>query len=446
MRRRGGRRCVIFAVAGSVLLGPGLAQPLAAQEPRLVFCYAPVPAEGVIYVSSTFAVGPVAERSRYGAQFTEHLVREGAVPAAMDAASCPMRSTEEWIARDRAELPKYCPIDVERGTQSCGRTWAVRQVAWAGPGASGVAAAVREGAPPVTPAGIRQVPPRTAPTAATGADYMSESKRLLVHYGPGGPARNGYAVASVSVETRLGRCGGTFVAAHRLVPETFHAGLAYWLGGKSYPVPTLPGRTPPTSVLFATDVQQWSNTPSAARTRRALNPVRKVVRPSPTIDCRGDRTAIAPFTAILGTDASERTIKLFLDEYTHLGFAADAPPYTDAPFEAWLRMQPGFGEVFDTRPAPPAGAHDSSRARERRTACAVLHLNAAMDRPKVTITDPSITASLGPGVKMLQLRHLPSRHIRFLDAGTSRVPPGTYELSLHGGTTRAQTNACVTYR
>jgi hypothetical protein len=274
---------------------------------------------------------------------------------------------------------------------------------------------------------------------------MGESKRVLVHYGRGGPARNGYEVASVSVETRLGNCAGTFVVAHRLVPETFHAGLAYWLSGKSYPVPVLPRRTPPTSVLFVTDIQQWSDTRSAARTQSALKLVRTVVRPSPTIDCEGQRTIVAPFTTILGREASERTIKLFLDEYTHLGFAADAPPYTDPPLEAWLRMQPGFGEVFDTRPVPPAGARDSGRVRERSTACAVLHLNAAMERPKVTITDPSITASLGSGVRMLQLRHLPSRHIRLLDAGASRVPPGTYELSLHGSTTGAQINGCITY-
>jgi hypothetical protein len=71
------------------------------------YCYAADAASGTVYVSSVLPVGPVAERSRYGVEFVEHLKKTGRVKSDV-AAYCVMRDGAEAIASSRAALPYDC--------------------------------------------------------------------------------------------------------------------------------------------------------------------------------------------------------------------------------------------------------------------------------------------------------------------------------------------------
>jgi hypothetical protein len=134
-----------------IAFGAAGAPPAATQELRVFYCFAPVAATRVIYVSPVHAVGPVVERARYGEEFAAHLATQGVRPASEGPAFCNMRASESQIVRERDGLVWYCPLENGARSPLCGQTWTVRDVAWArspSAAASGPVAAARTQPPP----------------------------------------------------------------------------------------------------------------------------------------------------------------------------------------------------------------------------------------------------------------------------------------------------------
>ena len=92
----------LLAVA---LLVAGGAAP--AQSGGLVYfyCYAPDPASGTVFMSPALPVGPVAERTAYGAEFVAHLKQQGRLRGAAQG-YCSMKPSLEAVALAQSRLPK----------------------------------------------------------------------------------------------------------------------------------------------------------------------------------------------------------------------------------------------------------------------------------------------------------------------------------------------------
>ncbi|MGN7160516.1 hypothetical protein [Sphingomonas sp. SAFR-052] len=100
---------VALGLAGGFVLAlAGGSRLAAAQELSYFYCYAPDPAKGVTYVSSVNRVGPVAERSRYGAEFVTHLKLRG---LGGTAGYCTMRATMREIDRGRSEMAQMTCLE-----------------------------------------------------------------------------------------------------------------------------------------------------------------------------------------------------------------------------------------------------------------------------------------------------------------------------------------------
>jgi hypothetical protein len=95
--------------------------PASAQGLKYFYCYAIDDERETVFVSDMHEVGPVSERSTYGAQFASYLkVKRGA--SASVRPYCVMRSSEQEIQRGRSDLAGYCP--------ECGGITRFEDVAW----------------------------------------------------------------------------------------------------------------------------------------------------------------------------------------------------------------------------------------------------------------------------------------------------------------------------
>ena len=106
---RGAGLAVIACAVAAVPIGGPL--PIAARaqsEPKLFYCYAPDPKSGTVYLSQTVPVGPVAERARYGAEFTAFLVRTGRIAATVQSYCTMTWSQAEAEKGQRAVQSGYC--------------------------------------------------------------------------------------------------------------------------------------------------------------------------------------------------------------------------------------------------------------------------------------------------------------------------------------------------
>jgi hypothetical protein len=150
MNSSGARRGLRTLLLGLVLQLPALA------ELRYFYCWAPDPAAGVVYVSDIQPVGPIAERSAYGAEFVTYLKRQS-LGSSVVVGYCTMRSTESEIQQAQRELLSNC--------RECKAATRLSSVQW---NRQSVAAP----APPQVPV---PRPMTSAPAASSGAPAQPSS-------------------------------------------------------------------------------------------------------------------------------------------------------------------------------------------------------------------------------------------------------------------------------
>ena len=113
----------ISVLAMSICFSLIVAKPAQGQEPKFYYCYAPNMANGIVYVSETAQVGPVAERRQYSMRFVTRLIAQNLVPAGTRG-YCVMRSSEVEINRGKLDLRTECA--------ECGEANQFHDVAFAG--------------------------------------------------------------------------------------------------------------------------------------------------------------------------------------------------------------------------------------------------------------------------------------------------------------------------
>ncbi|KAF1694083.1 hypothetical protein CSC65_10530 [Pseudoxanthomonas daejeonensis] len=126
---------IAFLLAGSA--------SLPAQALSHFFCYVPDPASGVVFVSPVMPIGPVPERSGYGAEFVQYLRGKGALRGQAQG-YCTMRPSAEAIARAQSLLPQESCPECAGATRFQGVPWTRKGVAAAAPA---VASAPARGKP-----------------------------------------------------------------------------------------------------------------------------------------------------------------------------------------------------------------------------------------------------------------------------------------------------------
>lgn len=109
MRRAAAALAACAVISLPLALGPVAPSARAQSEPKVFYCYAPDPKSGAVYISQTIPVGPVAERARYGAEFTAFLVRTGRIATTVQSYCTMTWSQAEAEKGQRAVQTGYCP-------------------------------------------------------------------------------------------------------------------------------------------------------------------------------------------------------------------------------------------------------------------------------------------------------------------------------------------------